>query len=48
LVHATYPGYIYSSEGNAIYDVRGLQEGGSRKCRAANARACARGKGRGH
>jgi nucleotide-binding universal stress UspA family protein len=26
LVHATYLGYIYSSEGNAIYDVRGLQE----------------------
>jgi nucleotide-binding universal stress UspA family protein len=26
LLHATYLGYIYSSEGNAIYDVRGLQE----------------------
>jgi len=26
LLHATYLGYIYSSEGTALYDVRGLQE----------------------
>jgi nucleotide-binding universal stress UspA family protein len=26
LLHATYLGYIYSSEGTAIYDVRGLQK----------------------
>ncbi|HEU5248284.1 MAG TPA: universal stress protein, partial [Candidatus Udaeobacter sp.] len=26
LLHATYLGYIYSSEGTAIYDVRALQE----------------------
>lgn len=26
LLHATYLGYIYSTEGTAIYDVRGLQE----------------------
>jgi nucleotide-binding universal stress UspA family protein len=26
LLHATYLGYIYSSEGMALYDVRGLQE----------------------
>lgn len=26
LLHATYLGYIYTSEGTAIYDVRGLQE----------------------
>jgi universal stress protein A len=26
-LHATYLGYIYSSEGTAIYDVRGLQQG---------------------
>jgi nucleotide-binding universal stress UspA family protein len=26
LIHATYLGYIYSSEGTAIYDVRGLQK----------------------
>ena len=27
LVHATYLGYIYSSEGTAIYDIPGLQKG---------------------
>lgn len=26
LLHATYLGYVYSSEGTALYDVRGLQE----------------------
>jgi hypothetical protein len=26
LLHATYLGYIYSSEGTALYDVRGLQK----------------------
>src|SRR5262249_3872159 len=26
LVHATYLGYVYSSEGTAIYDIPGLQE----------------------
>ena len=26
LLHATYLGYIYSSEGTALYDIPGLQE----------------------
>jgi len=26
LLHATYLGYVYSTEGTALYDVRGLQK----------------------
>jgi nucleotide-binding universal stress UspA family protein len=33
LLHATYLGYIYSSEGNALYDIPGLQAAARRNAR---------------
>ena len=32
LVHATYLGYVYSSEGTAIYDIPGLQKAAQENC----------------